>query len=482
VSDTRDDYATIKYDAQGSLLWERRYDGPDTSYDEAVALAVDASGNVYVTGTSNGDYATVKYSADGEQIWVQRYDRGNATAIAVDAAGNVYVTGRSPGWDYATVKYSADGEQIWVQRYNGPGNGYDEAKGIAVDSFGNVYVTGVSKGGSGTGASDYATIKYDADGEPSATWPDIGFGAGVRRYNGPGNSSDEVRALALDSSGNAYLTGRSVGVNTSWDYATVKYDVDGHELWVKRYNRPGNELDAATALALDGAGNVYVTGETGTGSSDYTTVKYDANGHELWVEHYNRGPRDAEDVARALAVDTSGNVYVTGKSDNDYATVKYDVDGHELWVHLYNGPVSGKDDAFALAVDGAGNVYVTGESHGGFGSQGTREDYATIKYVQVPAAPSDLSATAISANQIDLVWADNAGNEDGFKIERWNEALGEYEEITTVEANVTSFSDTDLSAETTYVYRVRAFNVAGNSDYSNEAGATTAPWRKRATH
>ena len=91
----------------------------------------------------------------------------------------------------------------------------------------------------------------------------------------------------------------------------------------------------------------------------------------------------------------------------------------------------------------------------------------------VPSAPSSLSATAVSASQIDLTWVDNSPNETGFKIERKTGSGGTYSQIDTVAANTTSYSDSGLSASTTYYYRIRAYNVAGNSAYSNEANATT---------
>jgi len=111
--------------------------------------------------------------------------------------------------------------------------------------------------------------------------------AWVRRYNGPGNSEDHAYALSVDSSGNVYVTGWSPGSGTGLDYATIKYSPSGDTLWVKRYNGPGNGSDYAYALAVDGSGNVYVTGWSyGSGSSsDYATIKYspcvkagDANG------------------------------------------------------------------------------------------------------------------------------------------------------------------------------------------------------------
>src|SRR5262249_23549763 len=138
-----------------------------------------ASTNVYVTGESAAsdvgpfNYATVKYNSDGQEQWAARYDGpGNgddeATGIALDRSGNVYVTGSSAGLvdtDYATVNYDSSGQERWVARYEGLGNGDDIARAIVVDSLANVYVTG----GSHLPLSDYATIKYVSGATPTAT-------------------------------------------------------------------------------------------------------------------------------------------------------------------------------------------------------------------------------------------------------------------------------------------------------------------------
>ncbi|MBA3726010.1 MAG: SBBP repeat-containing protein, partial [Armatimonadetes bacterium] len=216
--------------------------------------------------------------------------------------------------------------QEWVARYNGPGNGYEEARDVASDDSGNVYATGFSRG---SGSSfDYATIKYDSGGKEQ--W--------VARYNGSGNGFDYASDLEVDASGNVYVTGRSAGSGSHFDYATIKYDSAGNEQWVARYNGPFNWVDSASALAVDILGNVYVTGYSygSDGNADYATIKYDSAGNEQWVARWGQGNALGEDAA-ALAVDTSGNVYVTGTiatftNNLDYLTIKYDSAGNEQWV------------------------------------------------------------------------------------------------------------------------------------------------------
>jgi len=377
------DYLTIKYNSSGVEQWTARYNGTGDGEDKAEAIAVDSSGNSYITGASEGlgsaaDYVTIKYNSSGVQQWASVYNGpGNtgdwAQALVIDNSGNVYVTGYSASsnifpynFDYATLKYNSLGEEQWVARYNGPANAEDLAYAIAVDDSGNVYVTGESS--DSLTYTDYATVKYNSSGVQD--W--------VERYDGAVYYDIGID-IGLDNAGNVYVTGESYSLNTDYDYVTLKYDNGGVQKWIAKYNGTGNSYDYPNDMVVDGFGNVYVTGKSGY---DYGTIKYNNSGIQQWVSFYN-GTGDGYDEAHAIALDNTGNVYVTGESwgaganAKDYATVKYNNDGEEQWVMRYNGPVD-DDIVIDIEVDSSNSVYVTGYS----ADSGTDWDYVTIKYSQ----------------------------------------------------------------------------------------------------
>jgi len=406
------DYATIKYSGGGVPLWTNRYNGPAApamSWDSAAAIAVDTNGDAFVTGYSYGgssgyDYATVKYSSVGLPLWTNRYNGpGNSDdygkAIAVDAGGNVIVTGYSTGSgsgvDYATIKYSSTGVPLWTNRYNGPGNGYDQANAVAVSTNDHVLVTGYSTG-SGSGF-DYATIEYSSAGLPLWT----------NRYNGPANGDDKAMAIAADANGNVLVTGSSTN-GSNLDYATIQYSDAGVPLWTNRYDGSGNGDDFAARVATGGNGNVFVTGASLRGHSiygdmfDYATVAYSSAGLPLWTNRYTGVGDDNE--ANAIAVDSHGDVVVTGQSiasasvQYSYvcATVAYTGAGAPLWTNRNTAKSFGQ----AIASDSEGNVFITGY----WVVAGSDHNYLTIKFslVEPPLYFQTLE------NQLVLSW-NNAG-------------------------------------------------------------------------
>jgi uncharacterized delta-60 repeat protein len=318
--------------------------------------------------------------------WVARYDGpdsyiDSSFAIVVDSNDNIYVTGESidsgTAEDYLTIKYSPDTNQpVWIARYDGPGYDYqgysDHARAIVADSDDNIYVTGFSHF---VQYPDYATVKYSPDSN-QPVW--------IARYNGPGDGPDVATAMASDSNDNIYVTGYSEGSAPYYDYATIKYSPDSNEpVWVARYSAPpGNSDDMAQAIVIDGSDNIYVTG---IGYYDYLTIKYSPDSNQpVWIARYN-GPGNGYDWAEAIAVDSNDNIYVTGRSIGsatgyyDYATTKYSPDSNQpVWVVRYNGPDEHDmwDRVYAIAMDSNDNIYVTGYSEG----SGTYVDYTTIKY------------------------------------------------------------------------------------------------------
>jgi len=426
----RPDAAPVTLSGGVYEAWVARYNGTGNGYDEAKGVAVDNSGNVYVAGTSWGlgtlnDYATIKYDSAGQQQWVALFNDlshpdEQLNAMTIDASGNVYVTGRSGTnsipYVCTTIKYDSAGAQQWVARYNAPNGAIGEA--IAVDSSGNVYVA--ADGSNQPNTLFCATIKYNAAGEQQ--W--------VAEYHG-GADADEPAAIAVDKAGNVYVTGTTQTCPGS-DYLTLKYNSAGQEQWVARYYGPQEHLDSAKAIAVDNAGNVYVTGQsfndyatikynavgqqqwvareaggggnaiaidgggnvyvTGEISADYGTIKYNSTGQQQWLTRYNGPPGNGSDVATAIVLDSMSNVYVTGRSertgpfsDSDYATIKYNSAGQQQWVARYDGPGNTDDRAAAIAIDGSDNVYVTGISG---------DDYATVKYGQGAMPTPTVTATA----------------------------------------------------------------------------------------
>jgi uncharacterized delta-60 repeat protein len=482
------DFTTLKYDSDGNLLWESRYDGPGHFRDEARWLALDNLGNAYVTGSSRSsvlagseDFATVKYNSNGVQQWSAIYNGpGNnvdvAVKIAVDNSGNVYVTGYSYGnaIDYATIKYNSDGVQQWVARYNGPGNSLDSPSALVVDNFGNVFVTGWSRSTSTYGSEDYLTIKYNSDGVEQ--W--------VQRYNGPENLFDAAASMAIDISSNIFVTGYSLSASTQNDYVTIKYNTDGVQQWLVTYNNNSfNGSDLARMVITDNSGNVYVTGTSGTeyplGYPNYVTIKYNSLGEEQWVSAYN-GPGNADDVPYSITIDNSGNVYVTGKATipgflYDFATVKYNSAGTELWVQRFDGASNMNDGATWVSIDDSGNVFVAGNSmyFTNFAS-----DFVVIKYSRDSGLPVELTSftASVSGRDVILKWLTaSETNNYGFEIERRESSaeITDWTRIgfingsgTTTEVRSYYFEDKNLFTGS-YQYRLKQIDFEGTFEYSS---------------
>ena len=382
VTGVRTRIATLKYSADGTLRWAAFYDRQANFTTGGARVAVGPAGAIYVAGTTTGsgiqsDITTVKYTPLGDTVWARFLDgaahsNDAAVGLGLDAAGNVYVTGQVydqvTSSDFAVVKYDAAGNEQWVSYFRGATrNDYPVA--AATDSAGNVHVVGTSEGPDTT--SRIATVKFSPAGD--TLW--------ARFYQHASRSIEVPGGVAVDAAGNVFAAGADIDPTTNYDFVVIKYNPDGLEQWVRRYDEAAG-MDLASPVAVDGAGAVYVAGqcEDSTGTAVCTVVKYDADGNLRWVRRYRSGDFTG---ARAVALDERANVYVGGFCQVTDTTevpllVKYDSAGTEQWAILQSPIRTGVGEVRTLAIGVAGVIYGVGW----YGSSGMATDYLTAKYRQ----------------------------------------------------------------------------------------------------
>ncbi len=464
--------------------------------DRALGIALDAAGDVYVTGatssfsfpTTPGAFQTqfpsagpivegeaeggfvTKIKADGSALVYSTYLAGGlpggvgdsvtigdgGSAIAVDSAGNAYITGftfnstfpTTPGTvqttfgggicepvsngacsDAFVTKLNPTGSGLVYSTFLG-GNGADSGIGIAVDTAGNAYVTGDTK-----------SVNFPTTGGAFQ----VGFGGGtehvfVAKLNAPGsalaystylggNEVDHSGGIAVDSAGNAYLTGSTSSSTFPVMNAFQPSLSGGDDAFVTKLNATGSALvystflggsdkDESTDIALDAAGNAYVTGETFSGDfplanpfqavragcvgpdddcNDAFVTKLNQAGTELVYSTYLGGPFG--ESGTAIAVDSAGNAYVVGFTgspdfptanptqgiiggDSDVFVTQFNEAGSALLFSTFLGGSNG-DEGHELVVDVSGNVYATGRTFSG--------NFPVANPLQATHASSDLS-------------------------------------------------------------------------------------------
>jgi hypothetical protein len=404
------------------------FDGPVVTFTPAALLALNTEFTVRVdvglTDLSGNALAvpfTFNFTTEPlpwpgtRQLGTPAADAGNA--VATDGAGNAFVAGRTGGdldglgvgdpavggSDLVLLRFALDGTLQWRRQLGTPAD--DEAFAVAVDGDGNIYVTGTTAGdldGLGVGdplagATDFFLAKFGPTGNLLFT-----------RQLGT-LAADEARGVAVDGLGNIYVTGTTAGdldgpgissdlLVGGTDFFLAKFDAAGTLLRTRQFGTLAD--DRAFGLAVDGVGNIYVTGSTGgdldgpgigsdplVGGTDIFLAKFNSDGSNVNLLRTRQLGTLATDEARGVAVDGVGNVYVTGMTGqdldgpgggdpffggSDIFLAKFDPAGNLLFTRQLG--TLADDRGFAVAIDGAGSAYVTGTTAGDLDGPGIGSD------------------------------------------------------------------------------------------------------------
>ncbi len=374
-----------------SQEWFNTYNGQSDSDDKGYGIVVDSDGNIITSGyatndTSGIDITLLKYSNSGTFIWrtVYKgtgYNTDKPLGIIVDNSNNIYVCGfttkNNGNIDLLTIKYNSAGIQQWAKTYNGSGNGEDKAWGIVVDNNGNCYVTGVCMS-SGAG-NDFVTIKYNTNG--TAVW--------TKTYDAPSHKDDAARNIALDATGNIYVSGYGEYNPADNDMIILKYNSGGVIQWVKNFNGITGGNDEAWGIVVDATNNIYVTGESDgqSGTKDISIIKYNSSGALLWSRIYNGNENKDDKPYGILAEDISGTIIVTGTTGTvqrgtDVLTLALNSNnGVILWNRLFDGSGHNDDTPYAMTKSRSEvnpHIFITGKTRSGSTLQS--EDIPVISY------------------------------------------------------------------------------------------------------
>ncbi len=452
-------------------------------------VALDASGKIYITGIAlSADFPTlggvdsaldgtsdafvVKLNATGSAAIYSTYLGGSGTddgnAIAVDSSGAAYVIGSTASTDFPTVgpidatlsgtqdgfvaKLNASGSTLIYSTYLG-GSGTDFGNTIAVDAFGEAYAAGRTE------STDFPTagvIDATLGGVQDAYVSRLNAAGSALSYSTylGGSANDFANGIAVDVSRNAYVTGNTFSTDfptaSPFQAAAGGGDSDG---FIAKINATGtaltystyiggNDVDDGNAIAVDASGNVYVTG--GTLSADFPVagpidavvsdkdvfvLKLNASGSALTYSTYLGG--SGLDVGNAIAVDSSGAAYVTGNTfstdfpvasavqttagggDSDAFVAKLNVAGSALTYSTYLGG-AGVDNGNGIAVDASGNAHVVGDTASSDfpltgivldTTLGGSQDAYIVKIVESPVVPPFNPKTGV----VSPYWQSEAG-------------------------------------------------------------------------
>jgi hypothetical protein len=401
----------------GTQSWEWAKKMYSKSPSAGMAIATDAIGNSYVTGSfsdtlhidgtvlkSKGSYDIflAKFDRTGELIWVKQaggIDMDEAYGIAGDNEGNVYITGYISGKaefsqhlvngsssrDFFLTKYDSEGNVLWINLEAGVNEDY--GKSVCVDNNGDVYATGIFHG---TIKTEKATLKSKSSKNTFIIKHDRN-GNFLWAKTGASSGSSEASEINVDSNGNVFVAGTFQGVAefdkkvivslNHKEVFLVKYSPQGEIQWLKKGGASSDE-NTLSAVATDSIGNIVITGSfSGTaffgnkqlksnGANDLFIVKYDNDGEVVWA---TQAGGKGDEIARSLEVDKSGNIFIAGEfnfsfsfgksdiqniGDWDVFVLKYSREGEMVYGSHVGG--TGFNKATGISVDNLSDIYIIG--------------------------------------------------------------------------------------------------------------------------
>lgn len=331
-STNNQDAIIFKFTTGGTQQWAKTYNGTGSSYDGFTSLCTNGT-NIYTGGGSfgtgaNSDYIVNSFRiSDGNPMWVSRY---NSTYNLHDLPTKItYTTTGSPpypitisggmqytttNWKFGTVTYNTSGTMGAATLSGTNSDGLVRVTDVTTDASGNTYVVGAIQN---TGQYDWRVIKLNTS--LAEAW--------AVNYDG-GSSLEDCPMSIKEYSGNLYVTGFATVTGQGRNIVTKKYKgTDGSTLWTKTFNGATNGNDEGGAIVLDNSGNVYVGATTNNGSnSDFITTKYNNSGTQQWQLTYN-SIANTDDKVADIAMSGASDIIVTGQSgvgtSLSYLTVKY---------------------------------------------------------------------------------------------------------------------------------------------------------------